>query len=92
MNRTLIRVTIVSVFAASVVAFGSRGQAPASVHAIHGATLVKTIKVTAKSDGSSTITWTGSFTPDQGKEKAATEALGDVYEAGLTEIQAKLAK
>jgi polyketide cyclase/dehydrase/lipid transport protein len=51
-----------------------------------------TIKVTAKGDGSSTITWTGSYTPDQGKEKAASEALSGVYEAGLAEIQAKLAK
>jgi hypothetical protein len=51
-----------------------------------------TIKVTAKGDGSSTVTWSGSYTPDQGKEKAANEALGEVYEAGLTQIKAKLAK
>ena len=51
-----------------------------------------TIKVTAKGDGFSTITWTGSYTPDQGKEKAANEALNGVYEAGLTEIKARLAK
>ena len=51
-----------------------------------------TIKVTAKGDGSSTITWSGSYTPEQGKEKAASEALGGVYEAGLAEIQARLAK
>ena len=51
-----------------------------------------TIKVTANSDGSSTITWSGSFTPDQGKEKAASEALIGVYEAGLAEIKARLAK
>lgn len=51
-----------------------------------------TIKVTAKSDGSSTITWSGSYTPDQGKEKAASDALIGVYEAGLAEIKAKLAK
>ena len=30
-----------------------------------------TIKVTAKGDGSSTVTWSGSYTPDQGKDKAA---------------------
>ena len=35
---------------------------------------------------------TGSYTPDQGKEKAANEALNGVYEAGLAEIKAKLAK
>jgi hypothetical protein len=51
-----------------------------------------TIKVTAKGDGVSTVTWTGSYTPDQGKEKAADEALTGVYEAGLAEIKAKLAK
>lgn len=51
-----------------------------------------TIKVTAQTDGSSTITWSGSYTPDHGKEKAASEALNGVYEAGLASIQAKLAK
>lgn len=51
-----------------------------------------TIKVTAKGDGSSTITWSGSYTPDRGQEKAASEALNGVYEAGLAEIQARLAK
>lgn len=51
-----------------------------------------TIKVTAKGDGSSTITWSGSYTPDEGKEKAASEALIGVYEAGLAEIKARLAK
>jgi Polyketide cyclase / dehydrase and lipid transport len=53
---------------------------------------ISTIKVTAKGDGSSTITWSGSYTPDHGKEKAASEALNGVYEAGLAEIQAKLGK
>jgi len=51
-----------------------------------------TIKVTAKGDGTSTVTWTGSYTPDQGKEKAASEALNGVYEAGLAEIKARLGK
>jgi polyketide cyclase/dehydrase/lipid transport protein len=51
-----------------------------------------TIKVTAKGDGSSTITWSGSYVPDGGKEKAASEALIGVYEAGLNEIIARLAK
>jgi hypothetical protein len=50
-----------------------------------------TIKVTAKADGSSTVTWTGSYTPDEGQEKAASEALNGVYEAGLAQIKAKLA-
>ena len=51
-----------------------------------------TIKVTAKGDGSSTVTWSGSYTPDDGKEKAASDALIGVYEAGLAEIKARLAK
>jgi hypothetical protein len=51
-----------------------------------------TIKVTAKGDGFSTVTWTGSYTPDQGKEKAANEALNGVYDAGLAGIKARLAK
>ena len=48
MNRILIRATIVSVFAASVVALGAPAQAPASAHTAHRAALVTTIKVTAK--------------------------------------------
>jgi uncharacterized cupredoxin-like copper-binding protein len=47
-NRILIRATIVSVFAASVVALGAPVQAPASVQATHRAALVTKIKVTAK--------------------------------------------
>ena len=47
MSRILIRVTIVSLFAASVVALGTPAQAPASAHASHRAALVTTIKVTA---------------------------------------------
>jgi uncharacterized cupredoxin-like copper-binding protein len=46
-SRILIRVTIVSLFAASVVALGTPAQAPASAHASHRAALVTTIKVTA---------------------------------------------
>jgi hypothetical protein len=51
-----------------------------------------TIKVTAKQDGLSTITWSGSYTPETGKEKAAAEALSGVYAAGLAEIEARLSK
>jgi hypothetical protein len=51
-----------------------------------------TIKVTAKNDGVSIVTWTGSYTPESGKEKAAIDALNGVYEAGLAEIKAKLTK
>ncbi|MGT2503974.1 SRPBCC family protein [Bradyrhizobium guangxiense] len=51
-----------------------------------------TIKVTAKADGSSVITWSGSYRPDEGQEKAADEALNGVYEAGLAEIRTKFSK
>lgn len=51
-----------------------------------------TINVTAKPDGTSTVTWSGSYTPEQGKEKAADDALSGVYEAGLAEIKGRLAK
>jgi hypothetical protein len=51
-----------------------------------------TIKVTAKPDGSSTVTWSGFYTPEHGKEKAANDALSGVYAAGLAEIKARLAK
>ena len=51
-----------------------------------------TIKVTAKGDGVSVVTWTGTYTPDSGKEKDASEALNGVYEAGLAGIKARLTK
>ncbi len=51
-----------------------------------------TIKVTAKSDGVSVVTWTGTYTADSGKEKDANDALNGVYEAGLAAIQARFKK
>lgn len=51
-----------------------------------------TIKVTAKGEGVSVVTWTGTYTPDSGKEKDAIDALNGVYEAGLAGIQAKFIK
>jgi polyketide cyclase/dehydrase/lipid transport protein len=48
-----------------------------------------TIKVTAKDDSVSVVTWSGTYTPDSGKEKDAMEALNGVYESGLAAIQAK---
>ena len=51
-----------------------------------------TIRVTAKGNGVSVVTWTGSYTPDSGKEKDAIDALSGVYEAGLAGIQAKFKK
>ena len=40
----------------------------------------------------STVTWSGAYTPDPGKEKDAHDALKGVYETGLAAIKAKLAK
>lgn len=51
-----------------------------------------TIKVTANADGTATVTWSGSYTPDQGKETAAKDAVTGIYEAGLSEIKTRLAK
>lgn len=51
-----------------------------------------TIKVTAKRDGVSVVTWTGAYTPDSGKEKDAMDALNGVYESGLAAIQARFSK
>ena len=51
-----------------------------------------TIKVTAKGDGVSVVIWTGTYTPDSGKEKDAIDALSGVYEAGLAGIQARFKK
>jgi len=51
-----------------------------------------TIQVTAKSEGVSVVTWTGSYTPDSGKEKDAIDALNGVYESGLAAIQARFKK
>jgi hypothetical protein len=51
-----------------------------------------TIKVAAKGDGISVVTWTGTYTPDAGKEKDANEALTGIYETGLASIKAKFAK
>jgi hypothetical protein len=51
-----------------------------------------TIKVTAKGDGVSVVTWTGTYTPDSGKEKDASDALNGIYETGLAGIQAKFKK
>jgi hypothetical protein len=51
-----------------------------------------TFAVVAKSDGVSTVTWSGNYTPDAGKEKAAQDALTGIYESGLESIKAKLAQ
>lgn len=48
-----------------------------------------TIKVTAKGDSVSIVTWAGTYTPDAGKEKDAMAALNSIYEAGLAGIQGR---
>ena len=49
-------------------------------------------KVTPKSKDVSTITWSGSYVPNPGKETAANDALSGIYEAGLDAIRHKLSK
>jgi hypothetical protein len=51
-----------------------------------------TIKVIAKSKGMSTVTWSSTYTPEQGKEKDAESALTGIYESGLEAIKSKLTK
>ena len=51
-----------------------------------------TIEVAAKGKGISTVTWSGDYVPEYGKEKDANDALSGIYEAGLDAIRAKLAK
>ena len=50
-----------------------------------------TITVTAKSEGVSTVTWSGAYTPDPGKEKDASDTLRGIYKSGLDTIKTKLA-
>lgn len=51
-----------------------------------------TIQVTAGGQGNSIVTWRSTYTPDAGKEAAANEALGGVYDSGLAAIKARFAK
>jgi hypothetical protein len=48
---------------------------------------VSTIKVVPKGDGMSTVEWSSTFTPDQGKEADAEAAVSGIYQAGLDNIQ-----
>ena len=50
-----------------------------------------TITVTTKSEGVSTVTWSGAYTPDPGKEKDANDTLSGIYKSGLDTIKTKLA-
>jgi hypothetical protein len=51
-----------------------------------------TIRVAGKADGTSTVTWSGAYTPDPGKADEADAALSGIYESGLEAIRAKFAK
>lgn len=51
-----------------------------------------TIEVAGKGPGQSTVTWSSTYTPDEGKEKEAKEALSGIYAAGLNAIKARFAK
>ena len=50
-----------------------------------------TIRVTAKGNGQSTVTWRGSYTPDAGKATDAKQALAGIYAAGLESIRSQAA-
>jgi hypothetical protein len=51
-----------------------------------------TIKVTARGEAVSVVTWTGIYTPVPGKEKDAIDALSGVYDSGLASIRDKFKK
>ena len=51
-----------------------------------------TIEVAAVGPGQSTVTWSSTYTPNEGKEKEAKEALSGIYAAGLNAIKARFAK
>lgn len=46
-----------------------------------------TIRVKANGEGASTVTWSGTYTPDAGKENEAATALNGIYASGLESIQ-----
>ena len=51
-----------------------------------------TLKVVAKGDGVSTVTWSSTYVPNAGKEHDARKALTGIYESGLASIKAKFSK
>jgi len=48
-----------------------------------------TIKVVAKGQSQSTVTWRGTYIPSAGKAKEANAALHDIYAAGLASIKSR---
>ena len=53
---------------------------------------IGTIWVVAKDDHTSTVLWTGTYTPLPGKDAEADAAFAGVYDAGLAAIKAKYAQ
>jgi hypothetical protein len=51
-----------------------------------------TFKVTAKAPGVSTVTWSGHYVPNAGKEADAKAALAGIYESGLAQIKTEFTK
>lgn len=51
-----------------------------------------TLKVEPKGSGMSTITWNSTFTPASGKDAAAKDAVGGIYQSGLDAVKSKMAK
>ena len=51
-----------------------------------------TFSVTPKTGGTSTVTWSSTYTPDTGKENDANNALIGIYETGLSEIKTKFVR
>jgi hypothetical protein len=47
-----------------------------------------TIRVIARGSGGSTITWSGEYLPDNGREQQAHDALSQIYQSGLDFIAA----
>lgn len=46
-----------------------------------------TLKVVPNGDNTSTVDWSSTYTPNAGKEKDASTAIGGIYQAGLDNIQ-----
>jgi hypothetical protein len=51
-----------------------------------------TLRVVAKGNGVSTISWSGTYEPLPGHEQDALATLSDIYQAGLATIKDKLSR
>jgi hypothetical protein len=52
---------------------------------------VSTIRVVGRDGGTSTVTWSSTYTPDAGRAREASDALTGIYETGLDAIKAMFA-